>query len=467
MGDKQRRTVPEQLVAEIGSTVTKLTAFTGLRASATGDGRARFVAQGAALSTVAEGDVVIGLERAREDLEARIGVDTRDAPLAAASSAAGGLRMTVHGLTARMTLRAAREASLGAGAVVVHTTAGAMTDDDVAAVAAAGPKLVLLAGGVDDGERDAVIGNATRLARLEPAVPVVFAGNRAARADVRRVLEAAGVPIFVVDNVYPRIDELNLEPVRECIQAVFADHIVSAPGMDRVRRMCGGPVVPTPGAVLRATELLADALGDVMTVDVGGATTDVHSVTRGLPERERRRVAPEPRSKRTVEGDLGVYLNADRLARAAGDGSFELGALEAIPHTEEGRRAAIALARVACRLAIQRHAGERRTVYGAFGVTEVVEGCDLGAIRWIVGTGGALTRLGAGREILEHLAFEPAGGKLLPPPSARILVDRDYVMASAGVLGEQHPRAALELVIESIGLADGWENGERAPLRRD
>ena len=316
MGDRQRQAVPDRLVAEIGSTVTKLTAIAGLE-SAAAEGRAGFLGQGVAPSTVAEGDVTLGLERAREDLEARIGVGTRSTPLAVASSAAGGLRMSVHGLTAQMTLRAAREASLGAGAVVVHTTAGALTDDDVAVVAAARPKLVLLAGGVDDGEREVVIGNAQCLARLEPSVPVVFAGNRAVQAEVRRILEATGVPTFVVENVYPSIDVLNLEPVRECIQAVFAEHIVSAPGMDRVREMCDGPVMPTPAAVLRATELLADVLGDVMTVDVGGATTDVHSVTRGVPERERRRVAPEPRSKRTVEGDLGVYLNAERVAREA------------------------------------------------------------------------------------------------------------------------------------------------------
>ena len=40
---------------------------------------------------IAEGDVALGLEAARRDLETRLGVDTRDAELMAASSAAGGL----------------------------------------------------------------------------------------------------------------------------------------------------------------------------------------------------------------------------------------------------------------------------------------------------------------------------------------------------------------------------------------
>jgi hypothetical protein len=37
--------------------------------------------------------------------------------------------MTVHGLTRDMTLRAAREASLGAGAIVLFTTAGKIHPD--------------------------------------------------------------------------------------------------------------------------------------------------------------------------------------------------------------------------------------------------------------------------------------------------------------------------------------------------
>ena len=57
MGDEQRRGVPDRLIAEIGSTVTKLTAVAGLESPATAGGRVRFLAQGAAPSTVAEGDV--------------------------------------------------------------------------------------------------------------------------------------------------------------------------------------------------------------------------------------------------------------------------------------------------------------------------------------------------------------------------------------------------------------------------
>ena len=49
----------------------------------------------------------------------------------ATSSAAGGLRMTVHGLTQKMTAMAAREAALGAGGVVEYQTAGRLRDADL------------------------------------------------------------------------------------------------------------------------------------------------------------------------------------------------------------------------------------------------------------------------------------------------------------------------------------------------
>jgi uncharacterized protein (TIGR01319 family) len=418
----------EVLVADIGSTLTKLSAFAGVRSRhgirptlAPG-----FLGQGVARTTVAEGDVLLGLETARQDLT-RQGIDTSGAMLMAASSAAGGLRMTVHGLTRDMTLRAAREASLGAGAIVVYSTAGLISPDDLEAMRQCQARLILLAGGVDDGDRRTVVANARALAALGLATPIIYAGNKAASGEVRRILHTAHMPVFLVENVYPRLDELNIAPVRQIIQDVFARHIVTAPGMEQVKTMVTGDLMPTPAAVLGATELLADVLGDVLTVDVGGATTDVHSVTEGSPEYARRMIAPEPRSKRTVEGDLGVYMNAPHIAAAAGDTRLETHAVQPIPDNPAARQIAIALTRWAVDIAVWRHAGELRGVYGTYGRNDIVDGRDLTAIRYVIGTGGALIRLGMGREILGHIKADPRQRKLLPPPEARVLLDRHYL----------------------------------------
>jgi uncharacterized protein (TIGR01319 family) len=254
-----------------------------------------------------------------------------------------------------------------------------------------------------------------------------------------------------VNNVYPRIDELNIDPVRKIIQEVFARHIVTAPGMEKVRKMVQDDIIPTPGAVMRATEILAEAIGDVMVVDVGGATTDVHSVTEGSPELLKKMIAPEPRSKRTVEGDLGVYINAPRIVEAAGSDLEQVENVRPIPKTALERETSALLARWAVDISIWRHAGELRVAYGAYGRNEILEGRDLSAVRHVIGTGGALTRLGMGREILQNVKPDPRKSKLLPPRDAAVYLDRNNIMASAGVLSPRYPQEAGKLLLESIG----------------
>jgi len=443
----------EIIVADIGSTITKVSAFSGLCAR----GTASFLGQGLGLTTVAEGDVGQGLEVARKDLETRLGVNTRDAALMAASSAAGGLRMTVHGLTRDMTLRAAREASLGAGAIVTYTTAGEIDPDARDEISRIKPNIILLAGGVDYGDREIVLANARSLASLELETPLIYAGNKTVRSEIRRLFESKDIPVFIVENVYPRIDDLNIDPVRTVIQEVFARHIVTAPGMESVREMVQDDIIPTPGAVMRSTEILAETMGDVVTVDVGGATTDVHSVTEGSPEFSKMMIAPEPRSKRTVEGDLGVYINAGRIVEAAGNELGQVDDVRPIPDTVGERETSAQLARWAVDISIWRHAGQLRVAYGAYGRNEILEGRDLSAVRHVIGTGGALTRLGGGMEILQNIKPDPRKFKLLPPRDAAVSLDRNNIMAAAGVLARRFPEATETVLLESLGIRGSGE----------
>ena len=78
----------------------------------------------------------------------------------AASSAAGGLKMTVHGLVHDMTAKAGKEAALGAGAVIRLVTAGILTNHELKKIAEIKPNIILLAGGVDYGESRTVVANA-------------------------------------------------------------------------------------------------------------------------------------------------------------------------------------------------------------------------------------------------------------------------------------------------------------------
>ncbi len=446
-------------IAEIGSTTTTVSAFDGLD-----EPEPRFLGQGLSPTTVAQGDVLVGLENAVADLCRNVGTSSLEwCRMLACSSAAGGLRMTVHGLVYDMTVKAAREAALGAGAIVHMITAGELTDSDLDRIRDIRPNIILLAGGVDYGERDIITGNAQRLASLDLGVPVIYAGNVACAGEVA---EALGPDTQVVENVYPRIDQLNVEPTRRAIQNVFERHIVRAPGMERVGEMVHGGIMPTPGAVMEAAKAMAAVAGDLMAIDVGGATTDVHSVTEGSEEVARMLVAPEPRAKRTVEGDLGVFVNAGNMVRTLGYERVEealgfspgtiLDRLQYVPSDDQERALVLFLAREAVGMAVERHAGRTRYLYGPTGRIMVAEGKDLSRVKWIIGTGGVLTRMTEGRDILsEFLARRPPMG--LYPERASVVIDHNYVMAACGVLARHHPRAAVSLLCASLdsGTPDG------------
>lgn len=442
------------LVAEIGSTTTLVTAFDGLD-----NGVPRTLGQGQAPTTVLDGDVTVGLRQAVDDLRRRAGVWLDWRGMVASSSAAGGLRMTVHGLVYDMTVKAAREAALGAGANIKMITAGELGPDDIREIQELKPNITLLAGGVDYGEKKTVLANARALASAGLTSPVIYAGNQAVRGQVERILKDSGVTVVCVDNVYPHIDQLNVEPTRAAIQSVFEKHITEAPGMAKIRQMVSGRIIPTPGAVMLGAQLLQTEIGDLMVVDVGGATTDVHSVTDGDPEVASRLIAPEPFAKRTVEGDLGVFINAANVLALCDRKRLtrELDAREdtlmrfcrPIPSTDAERHFSTRLTQTAAQTAVGRHAGQIEYLYGPAGRLTLTRGKDLTTVQWIIGTGGALTRLPNGRATLESLNH-PENSPQLFPRYGTALLDRDYILAAAGLMADLYPRAALTLMKESL-----------------
>ena len=440
----------DAIVAEIGSTTTVVSAFDGL--AGWPDSEPRLVGQGVAPTSVAQGDVGVGVDAARAALEAATGPLEPGVTLAT-SSAAGGLRMTVHGLTTKMTAMAAREAALGAGGVVEFQTAGRLRDADLRRIDEVAPGLLLLAGGVEGGDTETVLFNAGRLAELESRPIVVYAGNSAVAGEARELLEEAGFRVRVTGNVYPGVDELDIVPARRVIHDAFEEHITHAPGMERIGSLVTGRILPTPGAVLIAAELLSSVAGDLVVVDVGGATTDVHSITDGSPDVQAICTDPEPHSKRTVEGDLGTYVSARHVADLMRSGERPDSLPPALPESPAEIADALALARTAARVAVERHAGRLVHLYTAKGRQTVAKGRDLTACRLVIGTGGALTRLPGGEALLEATRAHREGGDvLLPPPDARCAIDRDYVFACCGALASTFDNdAVVALMLRSVG----------------
>ncbi|MBQ6145661.1 MAG: glutamate mutase L, partial [Clostridia bacterium] len=295
-------------------------------------------------------------------------------------------------------------------------------------------------------------------------VPVLYAGNVQNQNVVKSIFDEAGIPLFLTENVYPRLDELNIEPCRKTIQKVFEQHIVRAPGMEGIRDLVTGPILPTPGAVMEAARLLYDELGDLLVLDIGGATTDVHSVSEGSPEIAALATRPEPFNKRTVEGDLGLFVNARHLVDAIGpeeldrelriDTESVMAQYAPIPATDEQLKLTERLCLEAGKTAIQRHTGKYRYIYLPEGRKTMTEGKDLTQVKYIIGTGGALTRLPHRRELLQQMADMNASGAMLypKPGEMKLLFDNDYIMASLGVLSKAYPGEALTLMKRSMGL---------------
>lgn len=451
------------LVAEIGSTTTVVNAFKDIDTE-----NPVFWAQGQAPTSVLEGDVRIGLQGAIDDLCKKKGIDSLEYDeMLATSSAAGGLKMTVHGLVYDMTAKAAKEAALGAGGIIHYVTAGKLRRTDIAKIKEINPNLILIAGGVDYGERDTAIDNAEMIRSTGLKVPVIYAGNCENQEEMKLIFdEESGQKLYNVENVYPKIDDLNVEPCRKVIQDAFEEHITGAPGMEHVRDMVNGPIIPTPGAVMECTKLLYDCLGDLIVLDVGGATTDLHSVATESDKIARIMISPEPKAKRTVEGDLGVYVNRMKVIESIGAEQMEkdcekmgihldetLASYKAIPKTEAEFKLVERLTKEAVLKAVERHAGIIRYIYGPSGRSTVAEGKDLTTVKYIVGTGGALTRLPHRVEIMKEIAAHNQTGMMLfPTEHAEILVDNDYIMASLGVLSKKHRKAAIKLLEKSLGI---------------
>src|SRR5690554_3029317 len=158
------------LVAEIGSTTTVINAFDNLETN-----NPKFLGQGQAATTVLEGDVNIGLTNAINDLKDKLNIEELEFDaMFATSSAAGGLKMTVHGLVYDMTVKAAREAALGAGANIHMVTAGKLRRTDIKRIKEIKPNIILIAGGVDYGERDTALENAEKISELDLDIPIIY-----------------------------------------------------------------------------------------------------------------------------------------------------------------------------------------------------------------------------------------------------------------------------------------------------
>lgn len=457
------------LLIDFGSTYTKVTAV---------DTEAEVLLGTAAAYTTVQTDINEGLSHALEKLEAQTG-KLDFAARYACSSAAGGLRMIASGLVPELTSEAAKQASLGAGAKIVKVYSFELTEDDIEEIDRLRPDIFLLVGGTDGGNSDCIRHNAQMLAACKADFPVIIAGNRTAARACQRSLE--GRQTFICENVMPKFGVLNIQPAQECIRALFLNRIIQAKGLSHASKLISGILMPTPSAMMRAMQLLAEGcegeagIGELMALDVGGATTDVYSIADGMPKEGGTvyKGLPEPYVKRTVEGDIGMRYSIGgiveaaslkKVASLAGLTPERAQALiddlakhtEKVPDSEETERLDFALACCACETAARRHAGYMEETYNMTGKVFVQTGKDLRTVRQMVVTGGSLIHTKRTGEITSHAFYDPADPMSLRPIKARVLVDRRYILAAMGLLSEYEPQTALRIMKKELKPEDGY-----------
>ena len=438
--------------------------------------------------TSVESDIMVGYRKAKQALKECLQSQGLEFPEVVdhkvCSSAAGGLKMTVSGLVKELTAEAAKLACLGSGAKILEVYSNKLTNRSLKRLLEKKPDMILLSGGTDGGNMDCILHNAELIADSGTGIPIVVAGNNQAEPEVAQIFEEAGINHIVVDNVMPRLNEINIEPARDSIRKLFMERIIDAKGLGQARDLLDENIIPTPLSVLRAAELLSQGSGDIagwgdlMIVDIGGATTDIHTICSGKPSNPTavKIGLEDPFVKRTVEGDLGMRVSAMSLYESVGSRkikdliqSYDIEVLDGGPtdviikacqfraketayicDSKEEAAFDEIMASCAVDLAVERHAGKIESVYSPMGMIFYQRGKDLSEVKHIIGTGGVLVHSDRAGKILEFGLFDDSKPECLKPKEPKFHLDATYILSSAGLLAQDYPDLALKILHKHI-----------------
>ncbi|WP_419775173.1 glutamate mutase L [Ignavigranum ruoffiae] len=373
------------------------------------------------------------------------------------SSAWGGFRMVVIAFTETLTKKAGEYAALGSGTRIIGSYYYKLSQSDLAEIVDLDPDVILLAGGTNGGNEQFVIEVAHQLTQTSLKTDVIYAGNEAAQEEVAAIFADSNCKLYIVDNVMPAVNDLKVEPVRAIAQEIFIRKITQSHGLSDLAPQSPLPIIPTPTAVMKATECLGQMeerqpMDGVLVVDIGGATTDIHSYGKGLGLGLNvfYEGMSEPLLKRTVEGDLGMRESVASVLTYI-EGSKRKEILESlftsdqiqdfvnkriqernyVPQDEAGLLFDKLVASQCLDQAIHRHVGRLRKVNTQ---DYYQSGKDLRQFSTVVATGGPLTKNPYRQDIL-HENFHPEDNDLRPS-QPNIYFDHYYLMSAIGVLSQ-------------------------------
>lgn len=471
------------LATDVGSTTTKARFFGKT------DGEWKFLSSGEAPTTVEKPveDVTMGIRNAVREVEELTGhqiLDYNSKELkfimpyqggkkgidvyVSTSSAGGGLQMLVEGVVKTITAESAQRAALGAGAIVMDVLS---VDDErdtyekINTLRFLRPDIVLLAGGVDGGTKIHVLEMAEILAMAKPRprfeieflLPVVYAGNKDAREDVKETL-GENFDVRITENLRPTIEAERVEPARDAILQLFMEHVMAhAPGYEKLKKLVSTSIMPTPAGEGMMVRKFSELKGvNSIGVGLGGATTNVYSCFDG-------------RFLRTVSANLGMSYSVGNVLKETGVQNakkwvpFAVSDEEVmgivynkmirpttIPMALEDLVIEHALARESIKMAFNHHkylARELKGLKRERTISDIFEEVktedtyiDLFRLDYIIGTGGLLSRAPRRNQSMMILvdAFQPVG-------FTDLVQDSVFMMPHLGVLSTIHPKIALDI----------------------
>lgn len=453
------------LLVDFGSTYTKLTLV--------GKDAEEVLITSSSYTTI-ETNVLDGFRKAFSKIEGYINENNINIiKRLACSSAAGGLKMISVGITPRYTVEATKRAALGAGARLLKSYSYFLSEGDVADISNSNADIILISGGAENGNTKYLLDNSKMLLKLKKNIPIIVSGNTATYLKLREIFKDIENEVYFVSNLMPDVNRIEPEEVRSKIREVFMKKIVSAKGMEDVESRIDEILMPTPTAVLYAAKLISDGIngnlgmGSTVIIDIGGATTDVHSVSEPIDENYNYYYddLPEPYVKRTVEGDLGMRYSAISAYEADGKEFFEKKGLnddEAL-HACEFRSTNTSylpteykdakfdnlLAEHCASVALKRHSGHTKESYVNGGFVTVQNGKNLKGIKNIIGTGGVLINSDVRYEILHNATLTEDENTLLPT-NPDYYFDQKYILSAMGLLSTVNPELSLKILKKTL-----------------
>ncbi len=450
------------ILVDFGSTYTKLTLVDIDRQCIIGKSSSH---------TTVNTNIKIGYEKALKKIKDKIDFnDVNIINILACSSAAGGLKMVVIGVTPTFTVEAAKMAILGAGARLLKSYNYFLKNKDIIEIDNLKPDIILLTGGTEGGNTEYITHNARLLKNLKSNIPIVVAGNSYASEEINEIFKDSKIDFRMTENLMPDTSRINPNPVREVIREIFMSQIIFAKGMEDISKIVNEVLMPTPTAVLKAAKLLSEGTnkykgwGDLMIIDIGGATTDVHSISEPIKQKIFLDGLEEPYDKRTVEGDLGMRYSALSVYECVGEENF-------LKHncliknidkkckfrsdnpdlifeeTEEIEFDEI-IAKNCIEISTKRHSGKVRYSYISGRSVLVQSGKDLRDINFVIGTGGVIVNSKNTYEILKEVISKD--DEYLLPKKPKFKVDKEYILSAMGILSIKDKNLAFKILTENV-----------------